>query len=289
MKIVSIFISFFLLCDIASASESKGPLIVASINPIYQIILAITQDKDNTVLIINPAISEHNYNLKKSDIQFISKADLIFYVSDELEYGFVKFINSYDKKSNAYELIKISDIKLLQKRNDIQKHDTHIWLNPNNAVVIAEFITQKIIEIDSNNKLKYQRNLTQFKKEVLASAKLIKKNLIKIKGDNYAFYRDEYHYFEDFFNIKPLKIIAKNHDYNLTARDLEDIDYLVKERGLKCIFGGLQDENNSAIKLAKNYKIKFSTLDVIGVGGYNNENGYSDLLKNISKDMISCF
>lgn len=285
---------FSAFCKISFAAtdinnDLKKPLVITSINPIYQIALAITQDKNNTILIINPTFSEHNYQLKKSDAEFISKADLIFYISTELENNFTKFIKNYDKKSQAYELIKINDIKLLRNRGNPKKDDIHIWLNPDNAIKIAEFISKKIIEIDPQNAKKYQKNLANLKKEILVTQENVKENLVKISGKNYIFYHDGYQYFEDYFVVKPIKVIFQNHHYGFRSNDLKEIDSLIKTKKVKCIFSEPQDENNSAMKLAQNYKVKFSILDGIGLKeNYNKANGYSALLFNLSNQMTLC-
>lgn len=287
----SLFLSLFIAQSFIKA-EAKDLVITASINPIYQIVLAITQDKANTRLIINPNSSEHDYRFKRKDVKFISKSDLIFYVSDELENKFLKLITNYGKKSQSFELVDVSGMKILLKRGDINKVDSHIWLNPQNGVVIAEFVMKKVSEIDPGNSEKYQNNLEIFKKEVRNSEKKIRTNLGEIKsGNGFIFYHDGYQYFEDYFNVRPLKIVTYNHDTELTVGSMKEIDILVKSKQVRCIFTDPQDEKNSAMRLAKNYQIKFSILDLIGVKENlrNKEvNGYSSLLLNMSDDMLAC-
>lgn len=282
------FLRIFLLLLISSQAlaqntETKKPLIVASINPIYQIILAITADKSNNVLIISPSVSEHDYSFKKSDLKAVTKADLIFYVSDDLEKNFAPLIKSQDKKLRAFELSKINGLKLLQKRNDVKKIDPHIWLNPQNAIKIAEFVAKKVAEIDVKNSAQYYKNLEKFKKEVTATDKIIKSQLSKIKGSDYVFFHDGYQYFENYFGLTSLKIIASNHDQELGIKDLKEIDALAKQGSIKCIFGEKWDEKNTAQKLARNYKIKFIKLDLTG-----EKNAYPELLIKISDSVSAC-
>jgi zinc transport system substrate-binding protein len=286
------FFAFFIFCAaFIENSSAKNPTILTSINPIYQIVLAITKDPENSILIINPNVSEHDYQLKKSDAEAVSKADLIFYVSHDLENSFLKLTKNSGKESQTFELAKINDIKLLQRRNDVKKIDPHIWLDPQNSIKIAEFITQKISEIDGQNSKKYQKNLAKFTKEILAMQKNIQKNLAAIKDKEnfcYIFYHDGYQYFEDAFGIKPLKVVSYSHGSDLTVKSLKEIDDLMKTKSVKCIFGEPQDEKNSAMKLAEKYKIKFSILDEIGSKKNVGENGYAALMVNLSNDLLDC-
>ena len=153
MKLTKFFLLFILTSGAASAQNP--PKIVVSINPIYQILLAITEDKNNSILIIDPKVSEHDYQLKKSDAKAVFESDIIFYVDNDLEKNFAKLVR--DKTS--YQLSQVSNIKLLPRRGNIKKLDLHLWLNPENSVKIAEFMTQKICEIDVPNSKKYQQNL----------------------------------------------------------------------------------------------------------------------------------
>lgn len=281
-----IFLVFFLISSKAFCDEkmAKKPIIAASINPIYQILLAITQDKENVILIINPGISEHNYQLKKSDVKFFSQADLIFYVDDELEKNFAKIISNSKAKQKSYELSQISEIKLLQQRNNPKKLDTHIWLNPQNAIKIAEFMAQKISEIDPENSKKYQQNLEKFKKEIVQSEKTIRLKLSQINNSGYIFYHDGYQYFENYFGLKPLKIMFYNNGREFGVKDAREFDALANSNRVKCIFSETQDEKKSAKKLAQNYKINFTTLDLIG----EKEESYEAMLIKLADDMSSC-
>lgn len=292
MNFFRFFLVFFLSSKFVLASEQ--PVILASINPVYQILLAITEDKTNSHLVISTNFSEHNFHLKKSDVELVSKADLIFYVDDDLEKYFPKIIKNYSSESKSFKLSAVSNIKLLRKKNNLKKIDGHIWLNPQNAIIIAEFMARKISEIDQKNSKKYYKNLEKFKKEISKTEKIIRKRISKIKNSDYVFYHDGYQYFENYFGLKPLKIMTRDHGVELAVDDVRELDILAKKHQIKCIFGAAQDEKNSAMKLAQNYKIKFSILDLIGsvedYGSDSGENfkGYSTLMLNMADDFVDC-
>ena len=285
---MKIFLKFFLLLLISANSASAQN--IASINPIYQILLAITEDKNNSILIINPGNSEHNYSLKKNDIAAFNKANLIFYVDDSLENKFPKIIKNLSLQKKSYQLSKINSIKLLQRRNNHKKLDPHIWLNLKNGIKIAQFMTQKLCESDQKNCKKYQRNFEKFERDAFQTDKVIRAQLTKMSDSGYVFYHDGYQYFEDYFGVKPLKIMSYDNAPELSLKDMREFANLVKTRKVKCVFGEVVDEKNSAMKLAQNYKIKFMILDLIGSKeNFSKErNGYLALLLNMVSDMGVC-
>lgn len=295
VNFLSLVLVFFLFVHTAFSQESvnKKPLIIASINPIYQILLAITQDEKNGLLLIDPSISEHFYRLKKSDVEFFSKADLVFYVDDDLEQNFSKLIKNFAAEKKSYKLSTLNNIKLLPRRNNPKKVDVHLWLNPKNMTKIAEFMTQKISEIDSVNAQNYQKNLEKFKLELAETEKTIITELSKLRGSNYVFYHDGYQYFEDYFNFSPLKILSFDHEQELGIKEAREFDSLAKSGRVKCIFGEVRDDKNSAMKLAINYHLKFIALDGLGSKekleeNGSNKNGYSRLLINLTTSLAGC-
>lgn len=271
----------------AHENATKRLYIVSSINPIYQISSAISKGLADNILIINPKFSEHDYQFRKSDAKYISKADAIFYVNNDLERGFLKLIKSLDKKSESSQLIKIKGIKLLRKRNNFKEIDSHIWLNPENSIKIAKFITKRLTNLDKKNSERYQKNLDKFIKEISVTQKDIKKKISQ-KNSGFIFYHDGYQYFEDYFAVKPLKVVSHNHGESLSIKSAKEIDNLMKSGSVKCIFGESQDDRNSAMRLARNYKIKFSILDLIGSKNNFGKNGYQTLLVNMSNKILSC-
>lgn len=255
------------------ANQAWSLEVAASINPVHQIILAIGGDSN---LIIKPGLSEHDYQLKKSDISALVKADLIFYVDDSLEKNFPKLIKNFHLEKKSYQLSKITGINLLQCRNNSKKLDPHLWLDPENGIKIAEFVTQKFCESDKKNCLKYQNNFQKFRQEITKVESVIKSDLAGLDA-NYVIYHDAYQYFEKSFAIKAQKIISYDHNSQLKVNDLRGLELV------KCLVSERMDERNSAQKLSENYQIKFVTLDVIG-----GDESYAKLLTKIAQGFVKC-
>jgi len=266
------FFRLFLLFLIF-ANQAWSLDFAASINPVYQIVLAIGGEGN---LIIKPGSSEHDYQLKKSDISALVKADLIFYVDDSLEKNFPKLIKNFQLEKKAYQLSKVNGIKLLQRRDDSKKLDPHLWLDPDNGIKIAEFVAQKFCETDERNCQKYQNNFQKFRQEIAKVELIIKSDLAGF-DTGYAIYHDAYQYFENFCAIKAQKIISYDHNSQLKVNDLRGLE------SLKCLVSEPTDERSAAQKLARNYQIKFVTLDVIGA-----DESYAKLLIKIAQGFVNC-
>ncbi len=284
MKIL--FQLFFVATLFANkASAQNSPIIIASINPIYQILLAITEDKNNSILLIDPQRSEHDYELRKSDIGNLTKADLVFYIDDSLEKNFSVLIKNFSLENKSYSVSKIAGVKILKQKNNPTKLDPHIWLNPQNAVRIAEFMAQKICEIDQKNCQKYQKNYQNFSQKITKKQIKIAKDLEPLRNVGFVFYHDGYQYFEEYFNLKSRMILSYDGAAEMNIKSLRKFDELVKTGKVKCLFGELIDEKNTAQKLAKKYGLNFVALSAIGSDANQD---YFDLISSLADKMKGC-
>lgn len=279
----NLIVFIFLLST--SKAFAEGSPIVASINPIYQIILSISGGLDEVILIIDPNVSEHNYYLKKSDLNNVKNAKVIFYVDNSLENNFAKLINSLDLNYKSYQLSKIKDLKLIYNNN---QYDKHIWLNLDNAILIADFIKLKLCELNNKNCSFYKKNFDKFKKELLEFSKINQKKLLNYSQNNFIFYHSSIIYFEDYFQLRSaLKMINNNHS-EIKIKDYKTIENLLKDNQIKCIFADNHDEKNTSKRMANKHNIGFRALDIIGKKNYSSDNGYLLIIEKLIKDFSDC-
>ncbi|MGH1353404.1 MAG: metal ABC transporter solute-binding protein, Zn/Mn family, partial [Methyloligellaceae bacterium] len=163
---ISLIISLFLF---AISTQARADVnVVTSIKPVHSLVSAVMKGTKAPYLIVKASHSPHSYNMKPSDARALRKADLIFWVGDELETFLQKPIKSLGKNSKKVELIKTHGLDLLDFRRgkDWQHHekkkhdhehshgsnrDIHIWLNPKNAERIVEQVVRYLVEKDPKN------------------------------------------------------------------------------------------------------------------------------------------
>ncbi len=272
-------------------SQAKTLKIVTSINPIYQITKFIADDADN-YLIAPSNLSEHHYNMRPSDIKSIEQADLIFLISADLETSLAKTIHDYKsfgKKLNAIELIKSSPgLKILDSKFTTSRQDPHIWLNPDNAVIIAGLITDRISAINPERSLHYKKKLQDFSEQVRNNKEEISHKLEKLRNINYLVYYDEYRYFEDYYQLKADTVVLDYHGQLLSINNLKRINTLIKNNQSRCLLSELKEDSGPAKQIAQDNKIQLVVTDILGTKISNPRNGYVEIIKNLSDDFIKC-
>ncbi|MGN7619069.1 MAG: zinc ABC transporter substrate-binding protein [Ehrlichia sp.] len=262
------------------------PKIIATINPIYSLVNAVTSEVTQPTLLIDDPISIHNYMLKPSDNRKLKDSDIIFYVDDRLE----TFVNKIKGKA----LIKLSDIvELLPSRYDSNfsykihttSNDLHIWLNPENAKRIVNHIRLVLCEIDPENAERYNYNANSTIMQITEQAEIIKNLLNPVKTNPYIVTHDAYQYFEKYFGLNFIASISSNHDTNISVKRLAYIKKIVTQNKIKCIFS--ESPNEKIKNLFSKYQVKFQVLDPIGKFSTTN-NSYFSIMKNIADNFLHC-
>lgn len=293
-KVIFLFLTVILVgqnINKANAYDAeKGPRVVSSINPIYQIVNFIMGDDKNDTLLINPRISVHNYQFRPSDVSAVNNADVVFYISDDLENNLSQLISKAQNQPKIVPLIKTNGLKLLsfQVRVGEVNTDPHIWLNPDNAILMAAQISYTLSQISPENAKTYQKNLEQFIMDVKNMDQKNRLQLIKVRQKSFLVYHNSTSYFEDYYKITAGGVMTYYHNQELTLDDLHRINDLIKKNHISCIISTPQEGNNIAIQTAMNNKIKFALADVIGNQANYKQNGYVKLITNFVDGLVKC-
>lgn len=288
MRLFYIFLILVIFCK-TSFSQSKiennipkkSPIISASINPIYQILVEI-YGKENSRRIISPNIDQHDFQLKPSDMDNIINSEIVLFIDQNFEKNIAK-IAKESLQNKFFELSRIANLQILYNRNGSGFVDFHIWLSKDNSIKIAEFIKEKACLINENKCNFYQQNFLNFQ---IKANLYYRGNFLKIKDVKnrpYALYHDGYQYFENDFKTES-KIILADENGDIKISKLKEFDKLAKNNGVKCIFNEKNSHKNSAAKLAKEYKLEYEILDIIG----DENDNFFETQNKIINNFINC-
>ena len=120
----------FLSINSVLAAETKG--VITTIQPINALVNAVIGNTGKTISIVPADMTPHNFKLKPSDAKKLQDANLIFYVSDQLESNIVKFFENLPKKVITVNIMEETGITHLPirdneawERHDHNDHDNH--------------------------------------------------------------------------------------------------------------------------------------------------------------------
>ena len=236
-----------------SQSEEKIK-VIATLFPQYDFAKQIGGDKVDVSLLLTPGTETHTYEPTPRDIINVNKADLYIYTGRYMEPWSDKIANSIT--SNTQVLDASKNINLINEERFERGHDTidnneeesdnshhheydsHIWLNPQNAIGMVKNIEEELCNIDPQNKEYYQKNaenyinqLESLDTEIETTIKESPKNKIAF-GGTFA-----YAYFIQRYNLQYVSAYdscGENSEPSVT-KVKEVIDYM-KENNINVIF-----------------------------------------------------
>ena len=105
-----LLVGLIFFISISAVSAQLAPNVVVSIRPIHSIVSALMDGVSEPKLLLDSNESAHTFHLKPSQLNMLSKADLVITIGDRFEEGLSKGLRHIDEKS----LLAVSEINDLQ-------------------------------------------------------------------------------------------------------------------------------------------------------------------------------
>ena len=164
--------------------------------------------------------------------------------------------------------------------------DAHIWLDPANAKEMVLEISHELSEIDPSNKSKYEDNAS---KTIVALDKLIEEVDKSLSKDiSYIVFHDAYQYFEKRFGVIPAGALTLNPDVLPGAKQIADIQDVINDKGIKCIFSEPQYNPKIIETLGNDMNISTGVMDPLGAYIDAGPSMYSELINEIANSIKNC-
>ena len=164
--------------------------------------------------------------------------------------------------------------------------DAHIWLDPANAKEMVLEISHELSELDPNNKSKYEDNAS---KTIAALDTLIEEVDNSLSKDiSYIVFHDAYQYFETRFGVKSAGALTLNPDVLPGAKQIADIQDLINDKGIKCIFSEPQYNPKIIETLGNDMNISTGVMDPLGAYIVPGPTMYVELINEIANSIKEC-
>ena len=306
----------------AHADVSTDIKVVTTIKPLHSLISRIMETRGEPQLIIEGTNNPHTFVFKPSHAKMIEEADIVFWIGEDLEAFMEKPLNSLAKDtkkiafmdSESIEKLKFREENIFDDHDEHEGHDdhddhdghddehddhaghhdghnhgefdAHIWLDPENAKEMVKIIRDELIKIDPEGQRQYSVNA--------AGATLELDNLINnvetelSKDISYIVFHDAYQYFETRFGVKSAGALTLNPDVLPGAKQIADIQDLISDKGIKCIFSEPQYNPKIIETLGNDMNISTGVMDPLGAFIDAGPTMYVELINGIANSIKEC-
>lgn len=304
-----LIIFLFCLLTLTPALGSNTPsdlLVVVSIKPIHSLTAALMVGVGEPKLLLPENVSPHTYQLKPSHLKLLQSAKIIIWVGENLETSLARVLRQYPNKTLT--LMNIPSLSLIKQRKhrdfsiklsadhgDHGDHnhlhldeDPHIWLSIDNAKVISQAIAQVLIAQDPHHRARYQKNLAALLSHLDALKLKIKEMLSQKKPKPYLVFHDAYQYFERSFHIDSVGSIFINPHLPLSARALHDIQKLIQDHHVQCVYYETEFSQRPLQPILKEMNVQLLELDPLGYRQTLGPKGYEETMLALTEQLMKC-
>ncbi len=315
MKQMNIFLHVFKIILfsgilVATASARAELKVVTTIKPLHSLISNVMDGIGEPGLIIEGSISPHSFTMKPSHAKMLEEADIVFWIGESIETSLEEPLESIAKSAEVVEFMEVETIAKLKFReesifgdhDDHDDHDdhsghdhhghahgefdAHIWLDPMNAKEMVHEIAHELGDLDPANKEKYEANADA---TIKALDQLINDVSKDINSDaKFVVFHDAYQYFEERFGVRAAGALTLNTDVLPGAKQIADIQDVIKDKGIKCIFSEPQFNPKIITTIAEDMNIKTGVFDPLGANIDAGKSLYFTLISNLGDELKGC-
>ena len=300
--------------------------VVTSIKPVHSLVAAVMQGAGTPDLIVEGAGSPHTYALKPSQAKQLQEADLVFWMSNDLEAFLEKSIDGIATKAVSVPLMESRGLMTLGFReggafddhghdehddhdkdddHDHEKHDDHddhekhnehdhgevdphVWLDPENAKAMVHEIEEALAKADPANAATYESNAEAVMAKLDSLVAEIDSELQPVKGRGYIVFHDAYQYFENRFGVSAIGSITVSPEVLPGAERISDLQEKVRSLDATCVFSEPQFEPKLVATVTENTNARTGVLDPLGAAIDKGPNLYFTLIRNMASSLKNC-
>lgn len=239
----------------AAGAELK---VVASIKPVHSLVASVMQGVGDPLLLVQGGASPHEYNLRPSDARALNEAQVVFWIGPDLERFLVKPLNNAKSTVRAAALLEAPGVAVLPLREggawephshdheeSTERHqdhdhaagrDTHIWLDPVNAIAMTRQIVTVLGEVDPVHQTDYARNGATLIERLNQLHQQLAVELASVKNQPYVVFHDAYQYFERRYGLSGVGSIVLSPDQRPGAKRVAEIQKRIRALQVRCVF-----------------------------------------------------
>ena len=255
----------------------------ASIKPLQAIAAAITDGANTPNVLMGSGASPHHYSLRPSERRLISNSDVVLWIGPMLE----PHLESLDSQTRGLWLqaLNLDDMNLLIQGDAI---DQHLWLDAGNAIVIAEHLTNILLELDQENSARYQSNFQQFQQSLAQVDEQISQSFAQENLPGFAVYHNAFAYFEDRYGLKHQVSVIEQEDISPGIRHLLEVRKKIEEHNLHCVLVDPEVNVEELKTMLGNDELNYTMIDVLGWDIEISPTAYAEFLTGIAAAIHDC-
>lgn len=266
MKKLSVFIMIISILLLSGCTGNSANYdVVATTLPVYEFTSLIIKD---TGLSVGRIVTEnisclHDYTLQVSQMRMIEAADVVVISGAGLEDFLDAALTGSRTIIDASENAHIHETEHHhEEHSHSHEHDPHIWLNPENAAIMAENIYKELCQIYPDHQEMFRDNFDLLCTKISALQDYGFDQLSDLSCRELITFHDGFAYFAEAFDLTILEAVEEESGSEASAAEIIHLVELIQNHQLSAVFTEVSGSNACAGIIAAETGATIFSLDM---------------------------
>lgn len=261
------------------------PKVVSTIWPLHLIASEIMGDDGSAQALIGVNDSAHHFNLTPSDRIAISEADVLLWIDPAFEVQLDPLFRDLSDDISVITASKLADIQTRMFEEGIL--DPHLWLDSDNASVIAEALAVQLAAISPQSSDAFHSRASDL------SARLDQlepefRELSARDSGNFFVYHDAFGYFEDKLGYQHIGAFVPDPDAEPSIRHLMNLRQNASLSGLSCVLVEPDFSEDLVSTVFPNRQPNLVVIDMLGHDIQPRAGAYAEFITGLINSFRAC-
>ncbi len=261
--------------------------IVVTIVPQVEMAERVGGDLVSVTLMVPVGQSPHDYAPTATQMAQVEDAEIYFKVGSGVEFETANMEDILEVNPHLTVIDGSRSIELMEMeehdhdtRTDELGLDPHIWLNPQNAIIMVSNLRDGLRSTDPNNATAYEENAAEYIAELEALDSEIQDMLAPYENRSFMIQHPAWGYYAHRYGVNQLAV--ENLGDIPSPRELADLIDMAQEENVQVIFVSPQFDSSSAQNIADGIDGNVVQIDSLA------EN-YIENLRHVSQEIKEAF
>ena len=299
------------LCTLAAVhvSTAHATEVVVSIKPVHSLVAGVMGESGEPRLMVTGAASPHTYQMRPSDAEVLSAADLIVWIGEGMETFLDRPIAVLGSGAEVVTLHEAAGMELLPNReggiwhgegaevhvdehdghgHDHGEFDMHVWLDPGNARRIVEVVRDMLIRIDPGRAETFRANTDSMRVRIDRLESSLRERLAPVRQRAFIVFHDAYGYFEHAFGLNGKGAVAVDPARPPGAKRIAELRGALAEHDVRCVFTEPQFEPDLVRTVIEGTEVRTEALDPLGVDVEPGPDAWFAIMRGLGDAVVEC-
>lgn len=276
-------------------AEEKPLQLMASIKPLQLLVSALIEEGDSVSLLLAPGQSPHDYQLKPSDRIAMNEAQLLVWMGPRLERFLTKPVSLLPAAQRLSLLPEAEGLEAAGQHDEHDHHhhghavddDPHRWLDPLQAIAMAEQISRQLIELAPERQAQWQANFQAFAQAMHALNQQLQQQF-STQPKPYMVLHDAYGHFEARYGIRRLAALSISPERQPGAKHIWQLKQQIATGEVACVFREPQYQPKILNNLLAGSGVRTGLLDPLATAFSPSKTAFQEFLAGFAKALADC-